>query len=177
MCSEAVVWANICLSTHGLCSPDFEALVQTGTLLGDPFSGHGSAVLLTAIGGVRSLRDPQSMRGATEGEFLDLAKASGLKVDPMTPTAATGGRGWRAYSPGDKSVNVFWEVGDPKSNASDIVHQGPYFKWQVKGSADGFRVPGAGNPNPNSGWAGSIPKVITEWGGVPSVIEEAPPVE
>lgn len=56
-----------------------------------------------------------------------------------------------------------WEKGDPASDPGD-VHQGFYFKWTVKlgGQKAEIRIPGEGNPNPDSGDAAPYPELLTD---------------
>lgn len=85
---------------------------------------------------------------------------AGLTSKPMTH--ATGGTGTRYWDPANpKAVQIMYEVGDP--NATDLVHQGPYLKYQY-GKLE-LRVPLDGNPNPESGFSGDAPTRIAEWGG------------
>jgi hypothetical protein len=54
---------------------------------------------------------------------------------------------------------LFMEAGDPDSTSADKVHEGPYVKYQIQGAGEdgAFRVPIAGNPNPELG--GDVPDV------------------
>ncbi|MEU9207568.1 hypothetical protein AB0D27_06315 [Streptomyces sp. NPDC048415] len=61
-----------------------------------------------------------------------------------------------------KSVNVFYEVGDPANTSSERVHQGPYVKYRIKGAGkDGaVRVPLSGNPFPQED--GRVPVTMAQ---------------
>jgi RHS repeat-associated protein len=185
LCTESKSWGDTCLGHGDLCPKGLlKQIAAINPLFGDedPVANEGAGLIGDDEEGdaelYRRLADPQSMRGIAEDEFVELAKASGLKVDPMAPTAATGGRGWRAYDPDDPTVNVFWEAGDSSSPSRDIVHRGPYVKWQVRGDPKGYRVPAAGNPNPASGDTGPAPGSITGWRpGIPPEEEIPFPIE
>jgi hypothetical protein len=158
-CNETQAWSWVCGGFHDPCPRALTMAAATGASSGDDPIGDGPDELVEPDNVVRKLTDPQSLRGISEDDFLGLAKESGLKIAKMPSTAATGGRGWRAFDPADSSVNVFWEVGDPASRSSEVVHQGEYIKWQWRGNKEGFRVPGENNPNPNSGDTGSVPQI------------------
>jgi RHS repeat-associated protein len=183
--NEEFTWSVVCRET-GACPDAMTDLFDTPDTPMFPSSwhratGHGMGMMVGSTGAgkgdgfVRRLNDPASMRGATEEEVAELARASGLEAAPMNSTSATGGRGVRYFDPEDKSVQVMFEAGDPA--VAEPVHQGPYLKYQVKGGgkAEALRVPLDGNPNPNEGFTGSAPKVIADWGGesLTEVIEDA----
>jgi RHS repeat-associated protein len=112
---------------------------------------------------VRSLNDPESMRGASFDDVADLAKAAGLEAAPLPATAATGGWGVRYYDPANKNIQVMVERGDPANTSSEVVHQGPYLKYQFSGRAGGtqIRVPLEGNPYPEWGDYSGAPELLT----------------
>ncbi|WP_230194831.1 RHS repeat-associated core domain-containing protein [Streptomyces sp. NBC_00080] len=112
---------------------------------------------MTSAKAMQNLMDPEHVRGQTPEYIDELAKKAGMSSEPMNPRAATGGKGTRYYLAADKDVNVFYEIGDPENTSSERVHQGPYVKYQIKGSGkDGaVRVPLSGNPFPTEG--GRVP--------------------
>ncbi|WP_406168756.1 hypothetical protein [Streptomyces sp. NBC_00996] len=119
----------------------------------------GSVAGLTSAQAMKKLMDPEHLRGQSEEYVLELAEKAGMSTAPMKPTSATGGRGTRIFKPGDSNVMLFMEAGDPESASADKVHEGPYVEYQISGAGkDGaFRVPIAGNPNPELG--GEVPTV------------------
>ncbi|MFG2357560.1 DNRLRE domain-containing protein [Streptomyces sp. NPDC048521] len=123
----------------------------------EPMAAASSVAGLTSAQAMKKLMDPEHLRGQSEEYILELAEKAGMFTAPMKPTSATGGRGTRIFKPGDSNVMLFMEAGDPESTSADKVHQGPYVKYQISGAGkDGaFRVPIAGNPNPELG--GSVP--------------------
>jgi hypothetical protein len=112
---------------------------------------------------VRSLNDPESMRGASFEDVADLAEEAGLDSAELPSTAATGGWGIRYFDPENKLIQVMVEQGDPDSTSSDVVHQGPYLKYQFSGKAGGaqIRVPLEGNPYPEWGEYSGTPDLLT----------------
>jgi RHS repeat-associated protein len=125
----------------------------------EPMATVGSVVGLTSSQALKKLMDPEHLRGQDEEYVIALAEKAGFSTAPMKPTSATGGRGTRIYKPDDSNVMLFMEAGDPDSTSADKVHEGPYVKYQIQGAGkDGaFRVPIAGNPNPELG--GDVPDV------------------
>lgn len=90
---------------------------------------------------VRSLDDPESLRGATAGELEKLLAGK----ERIPAPAATGG-GFRIKIPG--GVMIFEAGNSAKKNGEyelrDILHRAPYVKIQQGKKA--YRVPLAGNP-------------------------------
>ncbi|MFJ4678554.1 RHS repeat domain-containing protein [Kitasatospora sp. NPDC088783] len=132
---------------------------------GDMF--ENGAMEVTETGTVRSLKDPQSMRGATREEVRLLAEEAGFVHQPMNERAATGGEGDLYRMPGESGVTIMWEKGDP-SAYGDPVHHGPYIKYQVskkanEGKAVELRVPADGNPDPSAGSTGQLPARAQGW--------------
>lgn len=83
----------------------------------------------------------------------------------MDKRAFTCGDGQVFQDPADKRITVMWEKGDPASAATDPVHQGFYFKYQLRGSGKNgaIRIPGENNPYPDSGYNGTTPDVFGTW--------------
>ncbi|MEU6851720.1 RHS repeat-associated core domain-containing protein [Actinacidiphila alni] len=166
---EFKYWRMTCETTIGACPAG-----MYGTL---GISGGGipqqdlfkrGAVVITSTGIVRSLKNVQSLRGATREEIEELATDAGFEKNPMKPTAATGGVGDRYMIPGDSGVQIMWEKGDPESYG-DPVHNGPYIKIQAskstmgkKGGWEG-RIPADGNPDPSTGLSGDLPEQAQAW--------------
>jgi hypothetical protein len=178
LCSEVQIWATVCFNYEDICGSEFADEFHSWDPFADPFEQSGG-ILLGSGGVVRKLLDPASMRGASLDEVKALADEMGLKSEPMSPTAATGGEGTRFFDPEDKAVNIFWEKGDPDATSADPTHKGPYLKYQVRGQGkDGaVRVPGAGNPNPESGFTGKAPPEIAGWrvpSGIIEILEKDP---
>ncbi|MFJ9866301.1 DNRLRE domain-containing protein [Streptomyces sp. NPDC101165] len=135
-------------------------LRQVDTGLGDrlePMAAASSVAGMTSAQAMKKLMDPEHLRGQSEEYILELSEKAGMSTAPMKPTSATGGRGTRIFKPGDSNVMLFMEAGDPETTSADKVHEGPYVKYQISGAGkDGaFRVPIAGNPNPELG--GEVP--------------------
>lgn len=85
---------------------------------------------------VRSLDDPQSLRGATPKEILELIP-QGWTARPLKR-----GPGVRFHDPARTGEAIFIELGFP--HARSPLHRGPYVKISHHGKI--VRVPLAGNP-------------------------------
>ncbi|MBB5774985.1 RHS repeat domain-containing protein [Nonomuraea jabiensis] len=85
---------------------------------------------------IRNPLNPESMRGASVEETLDLMKGDGWVKEPAR--AATGG----GYVLRRGNPTILIENGDPAMR--DIVHRGPYLKYQIGKQA--VRIPLEGNP-------------------------------
>ncbi|WP_148283041.1 MULTISPECIES: RHS repeat-associated core domain-containing protein [Kitasatospora] len=96
----------------------------------------GKEVVKGAENVARDMLDPESMRGATWDEALELAKGDGWILEDA-PRATGGGFILRKGNP-----FILIEKGD--KGARSLDHQGPYIKYQFGSKA--VRIPLQGNP-------------------------------
>ncbi|MGW3043691.1 hypothetical protein ACWC9T_27425 [Kitasatospora sp. NPDC001159] len=153
---------------------------------------HHAIMVSAATGMVRSLKDFQSLRGVSRGDFRALAEAVGFEWAPLNERAATGKFGEKDAGdlyriPGEKWLAFMYEAGDPndpKIKPGD-VHHGPFVKAQPSkkvhtenGREWSQRVSGEGNPNQSSGFQGDFPELVQRWfEGFESTPGAGPPEE
>ncbi|MGW4563632.1 RHS repeat-associated core domain-containing protein [Streptomyces sp. NPDC004561] len=151
-------WTSLCTLHDDLCHGQLAyrfAAAGTGEMAHED-TLKGGAILISATGVVRSLKDPMSLRGISRSDFQELAEDAGfVREDPPNPAAITGGDGDLYRIPGQKGVAFLYESGDPSGDFPEgNVHLGPYIKMQAGGKLVGNkkgwsgRVPAEGNPNP-----------------------------